>query len=153
MTTIVTRTSKGSALSHAEMDQNWTNLNADKIKKSALANNSILYKNNAGEVNSVVIGPETIAGRKQTGEIVALTKSEVIAMLGIPLMIKKSGINTTIQDDAIIGKTLAKLMIMVAGSEVVSQGMATLDSEPSSTGTVTLNYDAEGAEAIIIIMT
>jgi hypothetical protein len=37
MTTIVTRAGKGSALTHTEMDANFTNLNTDKLEASALA--------------------------------------------------------------------------------------------------------------------
>lgn len=36
MSTIVTRTSKGSQLTFAELDANFTNLNADKEEKTAL---------------------------------------------------------------------------------------------------------------------
>ena len=38
MTTIVTRGGKGSALSYAEMDANFNNLNNDKVEASAIAN-------------------------------------------------------------------------------------------------------------------
>lgn len=34
MSTITTRSSKGSALTHTEMDDNLTNLNTDKMEKS-----------------------------------------------------------------------------------------------------------------------
>ena len=38
MATIVTRSGKGSALTHTEMDSNFTNLNTDKLESSDLTN-------------------------------------------------------------------------------------------------------------------
>lgn len=47
MTTIVTRTSKGSALTHTEMDANFINLNTDKVETSILANYSTTVETDA----------------------------------------------------------------------------------------------------------
>jgi len=82
MSTIITRASKGSALSHAEMDANLNNLNADKVEKSLLVtNNSIYVKNNSGVLVEVVVATDRILGRLSGGEIVGLTVAQIKTLI------------------------------------------------------------------------
>lgn len=84
MATIVTRSGKGSKLTHAEMDSNLTNLNADKLEKGLYANNNVvLIKNSSGSVTEVVIAEGRILGRLSGGEIKALTPAEVQTLIGL----------------------------------------------------------------------
>lgn len=86
MSTIVTRSGKGSDLTPNEADQNIINLNADKLEKGTYAtNNAIVIKNNSGVVQELIIPVSRILGRKATGEIVPLTMAEVIVMLDIQI--------------------------------------------------------------------
>ena len=61
MTTIVTRTGKGSPLTHVEVDTNFTNLNTNKIE-TALTSANILIGNSGGVAAGVgVTGDVTIS--------------------------------------------------------------------------------------------
>ena len=84
MSAITLREVKGSKLTHNEMDDNFNNLNEDKLEKSLYAtNNPILIRNNSGDIVEVEVDPSTIVGRKATGEIVALTVAELRTMLAV----------------------------------------------------------------------
>lgn len=63
MSTIVTRAGKGSALTHAEVDANFTNLNTDKLETSTAAS-TYLAKSNA--VQTIFInGSSTLTNQVQ----------------------------------------------------------------------------------------
>jgi len=57
MATIVTRSGKGSALAHTEVDANFTNLNNDKLETSA----AYVHPNHSGEVTSTADGATVVA--------------------------------------------------------------------------------------------
>ena len=56
MATIVTRDGKGSALLHAELDANFTNLNSDKVDavSSSTDNAIVRFNGTSGDRKSVV---------------------------------------------------------------------------------------------------
>lgn len=75
---ITYRAVKGSDLTPAEVDQNFTELDTNKLNKSEYAgNNTVLVKDNGGAFVSITINASQILGRKATGEIVALTAAEL----------------------------------------------------------------------------
>jgi hypothetical protein len=80
MSTIVTRSGKGSPLSHVEVDANFTNLNTDKIQSgntvAALTITSATI--NGGAVNATTIGASTAS----TGVFTSLTDSGNLAFTG-----------------------------------------------------------------------
>jgi hypothetical protein len=75
---------KGSPLTHAEMDTNIQELDDLKMDKSAFgSNNSVVARDNSGDLVAVVMTASTILGRKSTGEIVALDKNDIKTILNL----------------------------------------------------------------------
>jgi hypothetical protein len=62
MSTIVTRSGKGSPLSHAEVDANFTNLDTDKVEKTAAAITG-------GTISGTRINPRAVAAGSTSGTI------------------------------------------------------------------------------------
>ncbi len=86
MADITLREVKGSKLTHQEMDDNFNNLNVQKIEQGLFAtNNTILIKDNSGELVEVVIAPSRIIGRLASGEIVALTAAQLKGLIEIAI--------------------------------------------------------------------
>ncbi len=73
MSTIVTRAGKGSALTHAEVDANFVNLNNDKLQSgnTAAALTITTATINGGAINATTIGASTAT----TGAFTVLTAS------------------------------------------------------------------------------
>jgi len=79
---IVLRSIKGTPLTEAELDGNFTHLEDNKLNKSLLAtNNSVFVKDNAGTLAEVAVAASQFLGRKATGGIVSMTVGEVKAIL------------------------------------------------------------------------
>ena len=56
MSTIVTRAGKGSPLTHTEVDNNFTNLNTDKLESSALNSGIDTHLNTGTATTNQVLG-------------------------------------------------------------------------------------------------
>ena len=59
MSTIVTRAGKGSPLTHTEVDNNFTNLNSDKLESSAIGSTVQAYDSNLTSFVSTFTLPTT----------------------------------------------------------------------------------------------
>jgi hypothetical protein len=59
MSTIVTRAGKGSPLTHTEVDNNFTNLNSDKLESSAIGTSVQAYDSNLTSFVSAFTLPTT----------------------------------------------------------------------------------------------
>jgi hypothetical protein len=85
MSTIVTRSGKGSPLSHVEVDANFNNLNTDKVEKTAAAITG-------GTINGTTIGATTPA----TGTFTTITgQTEVLKGTGNNFFLNSQGIGGT----------------------------------------------------------
>ena len=85
MSTIVTRSGKGSPLSHVEVDANFTNLDTDKVEKTAAAITG-------GTINGTTIGattPSTVNATTITGQTARLNGT------GQNLLLQSNTFNTT----------------------------------------------------------
>jgi hypothetical protein len=83
---IVLRSIKGSPLTEAELDGNFTHLEDNKLNKSLLAtNNAVFVKDNAGTLAEVAVDASEFLGRKATGGIVSLTVAEVKTILDMQI--------------------------------------------------------------------
>jgi hypothetical protein len=71
MSTIVTRSGKGSPLTHAEVDANFTNLNTDKVEKTSAAITG-------GTINNTSVGATTAS----TGAFTTLSASSTVSGTG-----------------------------------------------------------------------
>ncbi len=68
MATIVTRAGKGSPLTNAEVDANFTNLNNDKVETSALGTIASQNANNVNITGGSISGISSIPSKTQTWE-------------------------------------------------------------------------------------
>ena len=85
MSTIVTRSGKGSPLTHNEVDTNFTNLNTDKVEKTAAAITG-------GTINGTTIGATT----PSTGNFTTLTaQTEVLKGTGQNLVVQSQAFATS----------------------------------------------------------
>ena len=85
MSTIVTRSGKGSPLSHVEVDANFNNLNTDKVEKTAAAITG-------GTINGTTVGATTPAA----GTFTTITgQTEVLKGTGNNLLLQSNTFNTT----------------------------------------------------------
>ena len=85
MSTIVTRAGKGSPLTHVEVDANFTNLNTDKVEKTAAAITG-------GTINGTTIGATTPAA----GTFTTITgQTGVLRGTGTNLLLQSSSLTTT----------------------------------------------------------
>ena len=80
MSTIVTRAGKGSALTHTEVDANFTNLNTDKLQSGSTAAALTITSAtiNGGAINSTTVGATTPAA----GTFTSLSDSGNLAFTG-----------------------------------------------------------------------
>ena len=67
MSTIVTRAGKGSPLSHAEVDQNWTNLNTDKLEVGSAFNAAV------AATPAVTANTAKVTNATHTGDVTGAT--------------------------------------------------------------------------------
>jgi len=64
----------------------WSQVVAALIPRALLAsNNTILYKDSDGDIGELVVGTSKIVGRKSSGEISALSVSEVKTLLNLAI--------------------------------------------------------------------
>jgi hypothetical protein len=91
MSTIVTRAGKGSPLTHVEVDANFTNLNTDKVEKTAAAITG-------GTINNTTIGattPSTVNATTLSGQTARLNGT------GQNLILQSNGFTTSWSNTAI----------------------------------------------------
>lgn len=120
MATIVLRIEKGSPLTIEEMDNNFNNLNEQKLEGSIFSeNNSILIRDNSGNLVPVVIAEGEILGRLTGEGIKGLSVSELKSLLEIGAT-DVGGLDTLLTDKA--DKAL------LGGLSVVAKGIDTLVS-------------------------
>lgn len=94
MATITTRSGKGSALTHTEMDNNFTNLNSDKIEaftlagnvSGTLASNVLTINLNAQQTNITSVG--TLGNLTVSGTVFA---TNITGAAGNPIIISSDG--------------------------------------------------------------
>ncbi|MBI1228223.1 MAG: hypothetical protein GC192_23520 [Bacteroidetes bacterium] len=92
MSTLTLRAVKGEELTHNELDQNFSNLNTDKLEKSLFGSNHVvLIKNGSGEVVEVVVSEQQVLGRLTGGQIKGLTTTELKALVGVNASIVEIG--------------------------------------------------------------
>lgn len=119
MTAITTRAAKGSALTHGEADNNFTNLNNDKLEKGLFAtNHTILIRDNSGNVVEVVVGEDRIVGRKAGGQITALTAAEIQTLIGLTSLLNGK------QDVVAILTEIAAITAPSTGDTIMYTGSA-----------------------------
>lgn len=83
---ITYRNTKGSDLTPTEVDNNFLTLDQNKLDKSVLANNNtLLIRDASGNLVELQVDFSRIVGRLTTGEIVALTKSQLKGLLEIAI--------------------------------------------------------------------
>lgn len=86
MAEIVLRTSKGSALTHEEVDSNFHNLNEAKLEGGIFAtNNSLLIRDKDGNLVAAVINELRVVGRLTDGNIKGLTMTELKELLALEI--------------------------------------------------------------------
>lgn len=123
---IVTRTGKGSALTHAEVDNNFTELDNGKMNKSQLgSNSSVAIKDSGGNLGSAVVGEDTLVGRLSGGEILGLTVAQVLSLLSLDIS-KISGLSTALAAKADV-TSVGGHVIQYAGQVTLSAGGTSVD--------------------------
>lgn len=104
MSTIVTRTGKGSALSYVEVDANFTNLNSDKIQSGGSASIITLTSASIGAltVTSATIGA---LGTPTSGTLSGCTVdgTDAVGFKNVPISSKSAAYTTVLADS---GKTI-----------------------------------------------
>jgi len=119
MSTIVTRAGKGSPLTHVEVDANFTNLNTDKVEKTAAAITG-------GTINGTTIGattPSTVNATTITGQ------TGVLRGTGQNLIINSQTINTSPADWTTIGSAT------LTGNSTTAPDSTTTASTLTASGT------------------
>ena len=79
---IVLRLIKGSKLTHAELDGNFTHILNETLSKSGLSNNQVYIKNSSGVLTPISIGEDEVLGRLSGGEIKGLSVAEQKELVG-----------------------------------------------------------------------
>jgi hypothetical protein len=141
MSTIVTRSGKGSPLTHTEVDNNFTNLNADKTENASAAITG-------GSINNTVIGNVTpnagtfttltATGQTSLGGAADANNFRVYAPSGVTRFLNATG---TASGDAVlfadgpVGSTPA-VAIYSRSTGVVKLGTAATNGGTTPTGTV-----------------
>ena len=145
MSTIVTRAGKGSPLTHAEVDANFTNLNADKLESgdnvSALTNDAG-YTTNVGDITGVTAGGGLTGG----GSSGAVTVSH--ADTSSQASVNNSGV-TYIQDVTVDTyghvTALASGTVTLAGLGYTGETNATADQTAAEILTALKTVDGSGS--------
>ena len=93
MSTIVTRAGKGSPLTHTEVDNNFTNLNTDKLQSGSTASSLVITSAdiNGGNIDGTAIGSSTAS----TGAFTSLTSSSTTTLNGTTIPSSKTLVVTT----------------------------------------------------------
>lgn len=145
----VYRLVKGTPLTHAEMDNNIQELDDLKMDKTVLtANNTVLVKDNSGDLVALEITAETILGRKSTGEIVALTKAEVKEILAI-VIDDIDTLQTALDSKSDDGHSHTLAEVGITPDSGWGNPTGTADKTVFDTGTVTTAQLAGRVKAII----
>lgn len=128
MATIVTRTGKGSALTFAEGDANFTNLNDDKLEASGGTITG--YKETVHSLSySATITPNVANGNVQT---VTLTGNVTFSAFTTPLA--GQSLTLIVKQDATGSRTLTSTMKFAGGD-------ATLTTAANSVDIISVFYD------------
>lgn len=131
MAAITTRAGKGSALTHNEVDANFTNLNNDKLEGTLITNNSFLARTNGGVLAAVTVAVDTLVGRLTGGEIAPLPTAQVKTLLAYAIT-DISGLDTALGNRALqtsLDSAVADIATHLGyfnGYKLVAQGTATL---------------------------
>lgn len=130
-----------------EWEANFTNIVNAMIEASVLGNNSILIKDNGGNIQSVEIPEATLLGRETGGNIAALNKAAILTLLELDTS-DIDGLATALGNkadtsalDAVNGDVgVAK--VVAQGTEVLTSGSASATYAGFNTATdeISLNY-------------
>lgn len=135
---IVLREVKGSKLTHAELDNNFNELHSLKMDAALLAsNNTMLVKDNSGNLVEIVVATSRIVGRLSSGEIKALTVAELKGLIAI-----------AIADVATLQDALDDKQDVIAPSTGWSDPTGTTDKSTFATATVTTENLAKFVKAM-----
>jgi len=131
-------------------------LNRTTIEEVQSSNNTVSIKNNAGTFVEIVIGASRIFGRKETGEIVALTPAQVAAIMGYStnnsILIKNNSgtiVETVVAPSRIFGRKATGEMVALTGAEASTIIGLNLPLNYIS-GLITSNNGADAAKDIDI---
>ena len=150
MSTIVTRAGKGSALTHNEVDANFTNLNNDKIEaaQSVTLTNKTLGTGTAitaGTINNAVIGGTTPAA----GTFTSLSDSGNLTFTGTGNRITGDFSNATIANRVAFQTSTVNGNSVVGaipnGTSVTSVFRAFNAADPTNAGQATFGINAGNA--------
>lgn len=126
MATIVLRLVKGSALTIEELDNNFNNLNQQKLEASIFSgNNTVLIRDNSGNLIPVVIAEGEILGRLTGEEIKGLSAEELKGLLEIGVS-DVAGLDTAISGplaDKADKSLLGGLSIVASGTDTLVAGV------------------------------
>lgn len=96
---IIKRTTKGSALTHAELDGNFDHLDSVKVEKSTLGNNQLLYRDKDGNLTVLTVNEQELVGRLTGNNIDGLDATTVKNILSL-VIADVSGLQTTLDGKA-----------------------------------------------------
>lgn len=86
MAAITTRAAKGSKLTQAEVDANFSNLNSAKLEGTEYAaNNTILFRDKDGNLTYAVISEIQVVGRLTGGNVKGLSIAELKTILALEI--------------------------------------------------------------------
>jgi hypothetical protein len=147
MSTIVTRAGKGSALTHNEVDANFTNLNTDKLQSgnTAAALTITSATINGGAINSTTVGATTPAA----GTFTSLSDSGNLTFTGTGNRITGDFSNATVanrvmfQSSTVNGNTVVGAI--PNGTGVTSVFRSFNNSDPTNAGQATLGINNSNA--------
>ena len=80
---IIKRTTKGSALTHAELDGNFDHLDSVKVDKSTIGNNQLLYRDKDGNLTVLTVNEQELVGRLTGGNIDGLDATTIKNLLSL----------------------------------------------------------------------
>jgi hypothetical protein len=145
MSTIVTRSGKGSPLTHVEVDANFNNLNTDKVEKTAAAITG-------GTINNTVIGATTPAA----GTFSSLGSAGNLAFTGTGNRITADFSNATVANRTMFQTSTTNGITRISGIPNGS-GLGTLFTayglnDPTNSPTLSI-YQNSSASAIISSIT
>jgi hypothetical protein len=179
MSTIITRIGKGTPLTNAEVDANFTNLNTDKIEaadtrtltnktisganntlsnigNASLTNSSITFGSTAqalGSTVSALNGVSIGATTPSTGSFTSLTNSGNLAFTGTGNRITGDFSNATVANrvwyQTSTANTSTIFDVVPSGTGVAARGHFYNSSDPSNASVLQVGIQAGGSNAII----
>lgn len=99
---IIKRTTKGSALTHAELDGNFDHLDSIKVDKSTLGNNQLLYRDKDGNLTVLTVNEQELVGRLTGGNIDGLDATTIKNLLSL-VVADVTGLQTALDSKADVG--------------------------------------------------